>query len=371
MFNLLNHILKANSGSLYYTFSNADGKTWLMPKKNMRTAMNLYQPAGMNGKLMKQIFPYLWWIKPLRTKLRITVNQYALQKNLNELLRSVFHTQHLEFSIFCGTPSIHQKTTMQISCGNRILGYCKITNDDEIIKMFVQEQSTLEFLRNKGVEHIPKCLYCGNLNNGISIFVQSTEKSNQSKIVHQWTNRHTLFLNELYKNTRQNIDFINTDFYKSLAYLQTVIQNFRPEDVPVIQKAIDIVLSYYEGYVDFSVYHADFTPWNIFFEMGNIFVFDWEYTQKTYPPFLDWFHYIFQVAIIENKLNTKYTYNFFCKHKSKYVGNDNIEIMCLCYLLNILSFYFQIHNGKFDTQDIGYQRWTGLIRMIFKNTCQI
>lgn len=35
--------------------------------------------------------------------------------------------------------------------------------------------------------------------------------------------------------------------------------------------------------VEYGVYHADFTPWNMSVEEGQLFVFDWEYASLTYP----------------------------------------------------------------------------------------
>ena len=46
-------------GEVFYRLMNGDGKVWLMPARNMRVAMNLYQPSGIKGKLLKQFFPLL------------------------------------------------------------------------------------------------------------------------------------------------------------------------------------------------------------------------------------------------------------------------------------------------------------------------
>lgn len=43
---ILERFLIEGTGKHLYRFSNADGKTWLMPAHNMQVAMNLYQPAA-------------------------------------------------------------------------------------------------------------------------------------------------------------------------------------------------------------------------------------------------------------------------------------------------------------------------------------
>ena len=56
---ILERFLIKGAGKHLYRFSNADNKTWLMPAHNMQVAMNLYQPSGRNGKIMKALFPWL------------------------------------------------------------------------------------------------------------------------------------------------------------------------------------------------------------------------------------------------------------------------------------------------------------------------
>jgi hypothetical protein len=344
---LLNHILKVNSGTIYYTFSNTDGKTWLMPQHNMRTAMNLYQPAGIHGKLMKQIFPYVWWLKPLRNKLGITVNQYAFQNNLNELLCSVFHTQHLEFSIFCGTPSNHQKITIQISQGKNILGYCKISDREEIKHLFSHEAKLLDTLKAKGIKQIPECLYWDSLTENIEIFIQSTVKTNQSNVLHKWNSLHWDFLTDLKQKTEQVLLFEQTDFFKSINVLLQNQVYLSDQEKNIIVPAIDKVLKHYQGQtIHFSAYHGDFTPWNMFLEKDNLFVFDFEYAQLTYPPYLDWFHFFTQCCIFEKHLNASEIYNVYLIHKQE-IANYliNPDFSYLCYLLSVLSLYLEREKG--------------------------
>ena len=47
-------LLKQGEGETYYSFANADGKRWWMPARHMAVGMNLYQPSGTKGKLLKR-----------------------------------------------------------------------------------------------------------------------------------------------------------------------------------------------------------------------------------------------------------------------------------------------------------------------------
>lgn len=205
--NILSHILIPNSGSKFYIFSNIDGKTWIMPHRNMSTAMNLYQPGGIKGKWMKCFFPFLKDVGLVRKKIGISVCNYELSSSLKTRLNSIFKTDNIEFSVFCGTPSAHQKITIQISHGNKILGYCKFSNKEEICSLFLHEQTILDALKEKQFKFIPECLYFGMLPDNIYLFVQSTLKTKWSKVLHQWTDLHWQFLYELKQKNRTKNTF--------------------------------------------------------------------------------------------------------------------------------------------------------------------
>lgn len=60
-----------------------------------------------------------------------------------------------------------------------------------------------------------------------------------------------------------------------------------PEEVDkaMVMNAVEDTVKHWEGKrVGFCAYHADFTPWNMYVEQDELFVFDWEYAQMTYPP---------------------------------------------------------------------------------------
>ncbi len=346
----LQNILVQGFGTIFCTFSNSDGKTWIMPQKNMSTAMNLYQPTGIRGKWMKKCFPYLYWIKPLQVQLSVTVSQYELQPNMKELLCRIFHSDTVDFSIFCGTPSVHQKITMQISKGSKILGYCKLSDKENIVNLFLYEQKTLETLKEKGVNQIPQCLYCAILDDNVSLFVQSTMKSNRSKILHQWSDLHWNFLCDLKERTEKKLPFEQTDFFRNINLLQHN-QSYLPDNERII---IDIALTeiynYYKNEtVKFSVYHGDFTPWNMFVEKKQLFVFDWEYASSTYPSYMDQFHFFTQCCIFDRHLNSEKIFQSYIAQKHllvKYI--ENPDFIYLCYLVDIILRYVNRDKGIYD-----------------------
>lgn len=289
----------------YYRFQNADGKVWIMPAKHLRTAMELYQPSGKKGKLLKRWLPLLHKLSIVRKLIRAEQNTYRPDDELQRLLERVFHTSGLELALFCGTPCVHQKMTMQISKGGHILGYCKMTDCDEIATLFDREGRLLNTLHQKGMTNVPACLFCGQMMDGTWLFVQSTAKTCASRVVHDWGMEHDRFLKKLQAATVQHLKFEESDYYHTTRALEKHLQWIPAEvDGDVVRKAMNDVCRRWTGKeVDFSVCHADFTPWNMFVEKGELFVFDWEYSQHTYPPMMDQYHFFTQSALFERHWN--------------------------------------------------------------------
>ena len=111
----LDNILDFTGGERFYRFGNADGKYWVVPARGMRTALNLYQPSGIKGKLVKALLPCLHWLAVVRRLIKAETMNCHLNRELHGLLCKVFGVQDIEFAIFEGTPSASKKITIQIS----------------------------------------------------------------------------------------------------------------------------------------------------------------------------------------------------------------------------------------------------------------
>ncbi|WP_455614060.1 hypothetical protein [Bacteroides congonensis] len=361
---LLLEILHHQNGGTFCNFSNADGKRWIMPIKNMCTAMHLYQPSSLKGKIMRIGFPYLHRFKLVRKILHVEREYWALDKQLSDILCDVFNRNDLEFSIFLGTPSVHQKITIQLNCGKQICGYCKVTASPEIKELFHHEERILNELHQQGIDDVPRCLYCGALKGDVDLFVQTTVKSNNSIVDHEWGKRQEDFIKNLYEKTWQTLVFEQTDFYNDLCFLNGHLLDLEKWDRQAVETGIRKVMSTYEGKeVNFSVYHADFTPWNMFVEKGRLFVFDFEYAKETYPAYLDYFHFFMQTSIFEKHRGVMEIWSEFEHNipilKHKFV---DVRLAFLCYLLAVLAQYVRRDNGGF-TGDVlrNMKIWIALI----------
>lgn len=340
----LDKLLDFSGGEKFYRFGNADGKFWIVPARNMRTAMNLYQPSGRKGKMVKRLLPCLHLFAPVRKVIKAETLHCRLNCELHNLLCKVFDVQKIEFAIFEGTPSVHQKITMQLSQGNRILGYCKLSTNNEIKVLFEKESDILTRLAECGVKNIPQALHCGTLKSGMHIFVQSTAKSVSSRVIHEWSDLHEDFLSQLHDKTKQRITFEESDYYSTLLSLEKHM-DWLPDNIgkETIANAIAAIKQEYCGReVEFSAYHGDFTPWNMFVENDQLFVFDFEYSAMSYPPGLDWYHFFTQTAIFEK--------NWGADDITAFIENGNCKwidkLLYKIYLLDMASRFTIRENGK-------------------------
>lgn len=363
----IDKIFITKSRNHFYRLTNADGKQWLIPSRNMRTALQLYQPGAWKGKAVKAFLPMLKHFPALLAPVGLRSETCRLAPELEKLLENSFKASDLEFSVFFGTPSVHQKITLQISLGRKILGYCRISNDPAMHELFEHEKRVLSVLNNKGISGIPQFLCLENIEGNIKIFAQNTTKTTRSLTQHALEKRHLDFLNELYRTTSVTLPFEKSDFFSLLKHLEKNLEFFAPSEQETIRRAIQSALSdYQEKVVEFSMTHGDFTPWNSFIENGQLFVFDWEYALFSAPPFIDAFHFFTQGNILENKLSAAQILRKYRKQKSlfrKYVSDPDRTYRD--YLLQITAFYVKREKGRFNEKEAGNLRiWIQLLDLL-------
>ena len=346
--NLISRLLNYQ-GADFFMVNNADGKWWLMPRRNMVTAMHLYQPSSLNGRVLKLFFPFFSRFQVVRRMLDVRTYKLELINLLEEKLKSLFNCKDLEFSVFGGTPSSHQKITMQIYEGSKILGYCKFSDKKEVKIIFKQEEQVLNYLNNQGVEQIPKCLFSGNYLEDIDIFVQTTQKTNASFQSNNWSTIHEDFLLQLHNKTKQNILYEKSEFYKSLQLLKINLGLLEKQHNNLILGLINYLENYFKNKeVCFSAYHGDFTPWNMIIENKKLFVFDFEYAKITFPPFLDKYHFYTQVCIHEKKWNAEeIQMNYLHKNNVIFKYSKKSDLLYVSYLLSITSLYLDREKHNF------------------------
>lgn len=316
----------------FVLFKNHDEKEWLIPLKNMKIGLEIYEPSAIKGKILKKGLPLLTWVRTSKNLGQFDFCRVELVGALKDLLDSLF--QNYEFSIFGGTPSTDQKITIQIFRNKKILGYCKIGTSKRTHDLFIHEKDILTVLENSNMSYVPRCKGVFKLDDTTSAFIQTTEKKVGAKVEHKFGTKHKLFLRTLFTKTKKNIAFEETDYYSSIIYLKNHITLLHKDYQKVVSKAVESVLSKYKGcHVLWGMCHRDFTPWNTCIVNNQLFVFDFEYALQYAPPEIDKWHFFVQTRYYEKKMNLEEIAHEF---KKKYNDEQkNFEM----YLLDNISMY--------------------------------
>ena len=137
------------------------------------------------------------------------------------------------------------------------------------------------------MDSIPEVLFRCDLDD-LKLFCQSSVKDKSGQTIDRMTEKHWLFLANLYNKTRTVIKFEETDYYALLKRVKKNAVVLKETDLEIVQRACELISKKYNNStVEFGFYHGDFTPWNTVIENGKIKVFDFEYAKRTYPPYLD------------------------------------------------------------------------------------
>ena len=383
---------------MFYKIKNSDGKCWLMPVRNVRMGLALYQPSGWKGRLLKRWFPYVHWSKLVRKVLKIEVVEHVMGEELKRVIGRTFGVGGFEYSVFEGTPSVHQKTTIQVWRGERILGYVKVTESEEVGRLFEREASFLEKITDYRLQitddsqqstvnrqqiltpsatlvplrqgdniegqQLLRCVPSAvalRLESGSWILIQSTRKTLRSKVVHEWGVLQENFLKRLYVATAKEIAWEESDVAQALRDLREHV-DWLPDGVDgdVVARRIDAVMERMVGKrVMYGAYHGDFTPWNMFVEGGELFVFDWEYAGMMYPKGLDRYHFWMQTAVFEKHWGVAELTRYVNSVDGGWIDREMLEM----YLLDVMSKYVMREGGQ--VKELGlFGVWCGMMDII-------
>lgn len=340
----------SDDGIVYYEVENDKQKRWLFTNNHLKLSMDLYQPTSCKGKVFKWLFPYVKNISSLKEKLHIKKVKLLLDRDIGNVLTSIFQSP-INISFFGGTPCAHQKAVLQISQGNEVKAYCKISNNKAVGDLFDKECAILQYLQECGMRTIPQVLLRQTVK-GLEVFCQSNVKSTRYKTECKLGKVHYYFLEELFEKTKVQLAFSQSAYAQMLTELQENCKKLNKADERIVRRTIEEVENKFSASeVTFCVYHGDFTPWNMAVVNNQLYVFDFEYAQKTYPPFLDCFHFLMQTEIFIHHKEAQEILNKIRKSTSE-LQRFGIEcdFYLKLYLLEIIHLYLTRSNEIDDNE---------------------
>jgi hypothetical protein len=349
---------------------------WFIPVQNRSIAevsLALYQPSLLRAKFLKQLAILLARSGLFRL---IFKDNIYLKKN-DEEIRKIFKQANLYYAIFTGTEGAHKKVTVQVmNQQGTILGYIKASDNEDIRKLLKNEAEILGVLSGLEIRsgHFPNVFYHGEISD-VAALIIDTKKSAASTFSSKLSDSHISFLAEICLKSSKIIKFKESIFFDQLYNRMKSYYGYIPH---MWNHRFQSVYDYLSNNmadksIPFGLCHRDFTPWNTYFHEGKLFVFDWEYAEKEYPPLIDVFHFIVQDGILVRHLKPNGLLKRIFKNQkmiNKYcdlidIDKNLMNPLLLCYLLDISLLYIEREKGDIrgeikDKIDV----WAGMIDLI-------
>ncbi len=361
---LLKIIYSSGKETSNYVFTHAD-KIWVMPECAVKGAMDMYQPSSRGGKCLKnkvikkQRAPFFAQGSKVE-KVNICLNE-KIKKQIEDLLGiSDFYV-----ATYMGDTSTSQndKAVLQIYSDDEIYAYVKVTTDTENAKRFEKEANALEFLREVGIEYVPRVIGL-DLNSEVKMFAQSCDKPMGQEVKLVFNEQVLDTVKDIVEKTKQNIDYKDSEFCKYVEQLKTQVSVFDDEQQSIIEEAIRKVES---ANMIFAFSHGDFTPWNVYYVKDEIRLFDLEYCSQSMPAYVDIFHYLTQMTL----LGKRYTPQCAMREYEQQLDllkdyMENPKLTYICYLVWIISFYVERSKANLEVIREKLNVWVEMLEYLIK-----
>ena len=274
-------------------------------------SLALYQPSLAKAKLLKRT-AYLLSICGLgsiwnRFTLIMSNRGTGYANVLLKHVRSAFGAE-AKFAMFTGTPGYLRKPTLQImDSEGAILGYGKIGENPQVVRLIENEAKMLKFLEGFDFEAatVPRLICSVSIALEGSFLVQSSCKKPLSSAPKELTRHHAAFLTSLFHQTKTQLILDNSQC------VSEVSSRTRKTCRKVQHAWMDLLVRCLKGSLatlskrrlPMGVAHRDFTPWNTFQAGGRLFVFDWEFGREQWLPLTDAFHFVIQRSVLVDREN--------------------------------------------------------------------
>jgi hypothetical protein len=364
---LLNDIfISTNQGDKYIIFEH-DDKTWVMPKTALKTALGMYQPPALKGKILKKMVLHCNNLSFFAHKLGVSETYLSVNRDILQYIGDCLGKEDFYIAGYMGDTSSRQnnKVTLQIYDDKHLICYAKITKDLEVAKTFRHEILAFKFLEDKGIANVPRILGEEKID-GMNIFIQTTEKITHEKVCLKFEKQQIDFVKSIVDATKVELSYEETEFYNVVQYLKLRLDSFDSYEKSVLADAIEkIETRLTDKKCEYSFSHGDYTPWNVYYSDGKLNGFDFEYCSYSMPCYIDVFHYLTQMSVLGFGNGAKKTIRLYEKNKELLEQYDrDTDFTYLCYLVFIVSFYKKRTQGRHADIRDKYEKWIGIIEYL-------
>lgn len=275
---------------------------WMIPIENFNIARSskFIKPTKLKSRIVFSLASFLYTIRQTFIKfifpfeLLVMKSDNAIKQKCQPKINGVNNQGKLfdSFSLYTGATGPYQKFTCQLLNNNKICSYAKISSHPLTISRLENEYNILKILDTFTFSslEVPKPISMSKTFDS-TIIVQSANKSSSFMFYKYLNEYHIKALAELFLKTMRIISKheLIEQIEHSIEFLMRrsdVIKN-------LIQKALSKIDSLYPfDNILIGLSNGDFSPWNVFGQEKNVYVFDWELGDYRVPTW-DIYNFIF------------------------------------------------------------------------------
>lgn len=358
-------LAKKNNAKLYFPLPSFDKFKLILPISDATSTLaglQLYNPVSnfqiIRNTLLK-LFIRLGVLKYFLKDLLI-VSQHS--KKMPGILNSLAEKSGnlpKEFVLHNASAGTGTKALIAgIDKENKIHNFMKVSNDPIRKSLIKNEFNIIKALNQKNIS-------CGTnadeidlkeFNSYLAVYYSKFNpklKPSGSKI----TEKHLIFLAELFNKTKTNEFYLNSFPYKEVQ--RRTNRYFEGENHKILSLALQNINDKLNDKIRIGLAHRDFVAWNIKYDNGKLFVYDWEWAAPSLPLY-DLLHFIVHGKLHLEKKSINDTV-FLILKDAQYLSlfkrfsemiNENSRILKTCvlyYLIDRITFEAELaQDNKID-----------------------
>lgn len=361
---LFNKVFSASeNGDLYYIMTHS-GKIWL--DKTRKDGFQMYQPTRIAGILYKKMAQKGIIIYRLK-KYKLSVNS-----DFGEILEKIIPNQEKEIVAAYAGENVdsgsNNKITIQLKTKSGRTFFVKITEKPEIYKLFQKNVEAIDFLKQKNIDGLPNEYGCFNSKKFKCFWEDTVVKEKEISLDLDIPKLE--YIREIVEKTVVNCNYEESDLAIVFSSFREKIKNRNNNQEKVLLESMMLKV---ESYLDdgnnhcFAFSHGDFSPWNMYYLDGQVHMYDLEYCYSRMPCYIDVFHYMCQAVLLGKKQNAHKLILYY-EEKKKLLNQyiDNVDLIFACYLLYIISFYYN-HMNEENLKKLNhgqYKKWIHVLEYL-------
>ncbi len=334
-----NKSLDKSDTELYYVNNPDKSLRWIFPAENSDPIfLSLYNSDSLKATIFKKLIRGSYALGIKKWCASGSIFMYRKEQSV-----APFALQGLSFeewAIFTGTVGENRKAIIALSENGACTHFMKVPITMSAQKLVGAEYFHLKCMGDYNFEYIniPKV---SRNENGIVLSNVRPNAFEKSAII---KDVHINAILELYGKTISRKQLREISAWKTikkglpiLTENPTAINDIPKEKLQLISEHISNLSHTFESNDNYVVAfaHGDFTPWNMYFTVSRLYLYDWELSVPDMPVLFDLFHFNFQNGILVERLK----YEEIKKGVERCMNEEAVQLFLKAHKINWQKYY--------------------------------